>query len=85
MREDNSCVRYPPYEAYSGLGLPVATLSDERVEREILDNVFLVSWKGQLHIYKTVDRFSYDSSYTKILFEREVACDYFVVFRIWPS
>lgn len=68
-----SRVRYPSYEAHSGLGLPVATLSDVRVEREILDNVLLVPWEGQFYIYKTVNRFFYDPSYTTILFEREIS------------
>lgn len=70
IREDDSRVRYPPCEAY--FGLPMAELSDIREEREILDNVFIVSWKGQACIYKTVDRFFYDPSYTTI-FEKEVS------------
>lgn len=80
IREDDSRVRYPPYDAYSEL--PVATLSDVRVEREILDNVLLVRWKGQSHIYKTVDRSFYDPTYTTI-FEKEVS--YMRLFRGVPN
>jgi serine/threonine protein kinase len=51
------------------------------VERDILDNVFLVSWKVQFYIYKTVDRFFYDPGCTTIFEE----ISYMRLFRGFPS
>ena len=69
IREDDSLVRYLPYESYTEW--PVAALPDIRVETEVFDNVFLVSWEGQSYIYKTIDRFFYDSTCTAT-FETEI-------------